>query len=62
MFMETKHINISKIIYMIVVLGNKEVTRNMNKELRCPYGIPENECYQASGCPTWIARQQRSNK
>jgi hypothetical protein len=60
--MKTERINISKIVYMIAMLRTTEVTRNMNKELRCPYGIPENECCQASGCPTWVARQQRRNK
>jgi hypothetical protein len=62
MFMETKRINISKIIYMIVVLRAKEVTKNMSKGLKCPYGIPENQCCQEPNCPIWVVRQKRSNK
>jgi len=60
MFMETKHINISKFIYMIVVLRTTEVTKNMSKELKCPYRIPENQCCQEPTCPIWVARHKRN--
>jgi hypothetical protein len=62
MFMGTKRINISKNIYMIAVLRTSEVTKNMSKDLRCPYGIPESQCCKESTCPIWIKRQKRSNE
>jgi hypothetical protein len=62
MFIETKRINISKIIYANVTLNKRKRPKNMTKPLRCPYGIPENEYCQASSCPTWVARQKSSSK
>jgi hypothetical protein len=47
---------------MIVVLRTTEVTKNMSKELKCPYRIPENQCCQEPTCPIWVTRQKRNNQ
>ncbi|MGD9131703.1 MAG: hypothetical protein PVH73_09055 [Candidatus Bathyarchaeota archaeon] len=36
--------------------------KDMTKDLRCPFGIPDSECCKASTCPTWVARRKRNNQ
>jgi hypothetical protein len=46
----------------MIVLLKEEVTKNMTTDLKCPYGIPDSDCCQASTCPTYVARQKRNKK